>query len=371
MGDYESPEESKQFVVGIPYASQGCGRTSSHISFVDNLNRNSVGALLEYGVHAVQNSGNTTVSTGMTVNAYRIPFFVQVGVTVLNTAGKGVAGVKVSLCHIDPETGVDELDTAFCPVLLVTNDKRGLAMGTIRVSSPLWVNQLEQFNVSASFVEEIITGHTVTHEFLPASQVLTFSHTVGIGSVTIQDVTKIKINGQVIFDPKLLGGVSCPFANVPVKYIDFSGTYTNVTSAADGTFTFTTGYREYASLYIPEYLGNTWRVSISTWRNYFHQIGSRSPTTAPVLQDSKSAFSVSSMKTAKSLTSTSTAAEDARFIPKKMPLQLRLRRHTMGTLTMIQNFSYAQLHMLPAIQTISAASPLLLEATWWPDLASL
>jgi hypothetical protein len=314
VGDNNSPEESKQFVVGIPYASQGCGRASTHISFVDNLNRNSVGALFEYGVRAVQVIGNTTMSTAMTTSTYRIPFFIQVGVTIKNPAGKGIFNVTVSFCHIDPDTGENDLDPLFCPVLVVTTDKRGLAVGTIRVSSPSWVYQMEQFNVTASFVERIITGQIVVHEFSPSSQILTFSHTLGVGSVSITDVTKIKIYGQVLFDPKLLGGVSCPFANVPVNFLDFSGTSTNSTSGADGRFNFTAGYREFASLYIPEYLGNTWRVSMITWKNYYYQTESNSPTSAPVgMKSQASLASISNMKVAKALLSTSRAAEGRQF----------------------------------------------------------
>ena len=83
---------------------------------------------------------------------------------------------------------IDSNEAAFCPVLVLTTDKRGL-VGIIRVSSPLWKTQLEQFNVTVQYFEKIITGQTVIRKFSPASQVLTFSHTVGAGSVTIQDVT--------------------------------------------------------------------------------------------------------------------------------------------------------------------------------------
>jgi hypothetical protein len=74
---------------------------------------------------------------------------------------------------------IDSNEAAFCPVLVLTTDKRGLAVGIIRVSSPLWKTQLEQFNVTVQYFEKIITGQTVIRKFSPASQVLTFSHTVG------------------------------------------------------------------------------------------------------------------------------------------------------------------------------------------------
>ena len=74
---------------------------------------------------------------------------------------------------------INSNEAAFCPVLVLNTDKRGLAVGIIQVSSPLWKTQLEQFNVTVQYFEKIITGQTVIRKFSPASQVLTFSHTVG------------------------------------------------------------------------------------------------------------------------------------------------------------------------------------------------
>ena len=281
VGDFESKESDKVFVVGIPYPSQGCGRISNHISFADNINKNAVGAVKEYGIRAVQTIDGNSSSTSMSLFVYRIPYYVQVGITVRNTAGKGIANVNVSFCHIDPDTARNDQDPSFCPLVSFITDKRGLAVGSIRVSSPLWVNQLEQFNVTASLIETIITGQKVTHVFSPPSQILTFSHIVGSGSVTITDVTKVKIWGQVVFDPRNVGGFFCPFANVPVTYVDFSGTETNTTTATDGTFNFTTGFGETADLFIPDYLGNTWTAKMITWKNYYYT-KTPSPTTAPI-----------------------------------------------------------------------------------------
>ena len=67
MGDYNSSAESKNFVVGINYPSYGCGRTSQHISFVDQIHSKSVGQVKEYGIRAIQVVKGSEALTNMSV----------------------------------------------------------------------------------------------------------------------------------------------------------------------------------------------------------------------------------------------------------------------------------------------------------------
>ena len=105
--------------------------------------------------------------------------------------------------------------------------------------------------------------------FSPPSQILTFSHVVGSGSVSITDVTTVTVRGKILFDPSLVGCYSCPFANVPIFLANFTGALSNTTSAVDGSFHFTASYGEIANVFIPDYyLGNSWTNKMVNWKNF-------------------------------------------------------------------------------------------------------
>jgi len=128
VGDLGSDISEKKFVVGINYPSTGCGRVSKHISFTDKESSKLVGQTREYAIRAIQTTKSSPVEsdvTSVTVMPYRIPFYVQVSGTVKTGSGTGVENVKVSFCHIDPVTGLNDIRTAFCPLQVFTTDKRG------------------------------------------------------------------------------------------------------------------------------------------------------------------------------------------------------------------------------------------------------
>ncbi len=91
VGDVNSPNDNKTFVVGINYPSHGCGRVSNHISFSDKLNLNAVGQIKEYAVKAVQGKDSSAqVYTSASVFAYRIPFLAEIGGFVKTNSQGGV-----------------------------------------------------------------------------------------------------------------------------------------------------------------------------------------------------------------------------------------------------------------------------------------
>jgi len=177
VGDYGSSSDVKTFVIGINYPSFGCGRYSQHISFVDKVNSNSVGQIKEYGIRAIQqlNSSYEEV-TSMSLMTYRIPYLVSIAGSVSTVSGVGVEGVTVSLCHIDPLTAVDDIDTNYCPLKQFTTDKRGLFSGEIRVSNPSFQNIIEYFNITASKSETLTDGTVIEHVFSPPSQIVSLQH---------------------------------------------------------------------------------------------------------------------------------------------------------------------------------------------------
>ena len=120
MGERIGDIASKRFVVGINYASEGCGRTVNPIAYTDKLSQNDVGQIKEYGIRALQ----SPKPTSMYLIAYRIPFLVEVTGTVKTKSGTGVSNVQVSYYHIDPNTGlIDENNNgAYAPVNFFTTD---------------------------------------------------------------------------------------------------------------------------------------------------------------------------------------------------------------------------------------------------------
>ena len=114
--------------MGIPYASLGCGRRSSHISFTDKNSYKKVGQTLEYGVQALQSIRSGPIRpTRLSILSYRIPFLVQVSGLVKSNNGVGVAGVTVSFCRIDPVT--NSPDPNYCPTIAFVTDSRGSFTG--------------------------------------------------------------------------------------------------------------------------------------------------------------------------------------------------------------------------------------------------
>ena len=270
MGDLSSSSALKNFVVGINYPSSGCGRTSQHISFADRRHMNNLGQMFEYGVRAVQNIRGRNNVTFMTTAPYRIPFLTTVGGTVTTGSNVGVPGVKVSFCHIDPVTAVNDVDADYCPLQTFVTDKRGQFSGDLRVSNVKWVNQMEYFNVTASLVETMSDGTVISHDFSPASLIVTNQH-LGSSSISITDTTTVTVFGKVIFDPNIVDQNICPFAGVPIVMMEDSGTNQTVTSALDGSFKFSLTRGEAAFVYIPSFNGYTWNSLVTTINTAKHR----------------------------------------------------------------------------------------------------
>ena len=211
------------------------------------------------------NSSLTLVTTSMTTNAYRIPFLSKVSGKVITKSGVGVEGVIISFTHIDPLTGVNDIAAAFAPLLSVTSDVRGLFSAEIRVSSPAWINTIEQFNVSARYVEHLTDGSntSIVHKFKPSFQVVTFLQ-AQTSTISITDTTTVTIFGSIVFDPKNLEGNTCAYADVPVVLVHGNGVMDSTTSTATGTFNFSISKGDHVYIYIPDYNGNTWNSFVSS-----------------------------------------------------------------------------------------------------------
>ena len=258
MGDFGSLAESKKFVVGINYPSYGCGRQSHHISFVDNVNSNLVGQVKEYGIRAIQIiNGSEEAVTSMSVMPYRIPFLVKISGSVSSVSGVGVEGVTVSFCHIDPLTAKEDIDANFCPFQSFSTDKRGFFNGEFRISSPVFSNLIESFNVTANKTELLSDGTILKHVFSPPSQVVSLTH-LQSSTVFITDNTSINVFGKIIFDPANTGGFICPFPALNINFVDGSGKLTTTSSASDGSFSFNVGMGESIVIYIPPFNGHEW-----------------------------------------------------------------------------------------------------------------
>ena len=151
-------------------AIPGCGRVVNYISFADQLSSQMVGIVREYAImgryqQALASSGAPTVSPTASplsssiiptplysLNAYRIPFLVAVTGSVTGPGGVGsVAGVDITLCHIDPMTGFQDANPSYCPLITFTSDKLGHFEGEVRVSDIKWNRLTEMFNVTASY----------------------------------------------------------------------------------------------------------------------------------------------------------------------------------------------------------------------------
>ena len=171
--------------------------------------------------------------TNMTIVTYRVPFYSQVGGSVLTEAGTGVAGVKVSYCHIDRSTGQPDTNPLYCPVATFTTDMLGQYSGIIQVANVNWISLSESFYVVSFYNQSLQNNKFIVHSFLPSRQKVTLSH-LGSSSnsmISITDTTAIAIVGAIEFDPLLMGNgyYLCPFNNVPVVLIQGNGetVYTN------------------------------------------------------------------------------------------------------------------------------------------------
>ena len=196
----------------------------------------SVGQMYEYGIRAIQtytnlDSQSKTVysdqTTNMTIIAFRVPFFSQVGGSVLTEAGTGVAGVKVTYCHIDRSTGQPDTNPLYCPVATFTTDMLGQYSGIIQVANVNWISLSESFYVFPFYNQSLLNNNYIVHSFLPSRQKVTISH---LGSslssmISITDTTAIAIIGSIEFDPLLMGNgyYQCPFNNVPVVLVQGNG----------------------------------------------------------------------------------------------------------------------------------------------------
>lgn len=132
---------------------------------------------------------------------------------------------------------MNDADTNYCPLQTFVTNKLGQFTGEIRVSDTKWNNRIEYFNVSSNFSETMGDGTVIDHVFSPAYQVISLSHSL-VSVVTITDNTSVSIFGSVVYDPNFVDQNNCPFAGVPVKMMTSKGLDTSVTSAPDGSFTF-------------------------------------------------------------------------------------------------------------------------------------
>ena len=252
-------------MVGIPYPSKGCGRTSRHISFADKTVINNVGQIVEYSIKSIQtkngNDPNPTYEySESTTKPYRIPFLARITGSVRTKSRVGVEGVTITLCHIDPVTAQNNKDPTYCPYLNLTTDARGLFESEIRVSDVNWTRLEEHFNVTASYTEYLTldgSGQAITHVFAPSHHIVSLRQAL-TSSVQIIDETAVSIFGTVKFDPTNTNGIDCRFPNVPVNLVHGNGLMDNTTSAADGTFNFSISKGDKVYLYIPDYHGYSW-----------------------------------------------------------------------------------------------------------------
>lgn len=267
MGDLGSTSASKELAAGIPFPSVGCGRTAQHISFTDTQNKNLVGQVKEYAVHAIQMKNGKQYLSNMTLAPYRIPFFIAVDGVVETDTGNGVEGVRVDFCHIDAKTGKENTNPDFCPLISLYTDKRGHFEGEIRVSDPTWTNLVEYFNVTASLAEEItLDGETVVmaHEFSPSSILVSMQHKTSRSSIRIIDSTAVTLFGSVMIDPNIVGGNNCSFQGVKVEMTNSKGIVQDTVSDKNGSFTFSMTRGETVTVRIPEFRGHTWSSSLVT-----------------------------------------------------------------------------------------------------------
>ena len=274
VGALGSSDTDKRFCVGINYASIGCGRTSSHISFADKVNMNSVGQMLEYGIRAIQTYTNfdSTLSpkpvtantvTNMSKRQYRVPYLVYVSGTVKTESDAGVEGVSVSYCHIDRVTGQQDTDPNYCPLATFTTDKLGQWSGEIQVSDLKWTNKVENFYVTAFYNQTLKSKKFVLHTFQPSSQQVAITHLDNFFT-KITDTTTITIFGSVQFDPLNMGGTYfCPFSNIPIVMVQGNGRVVNTSSDSTGSFTFSVTQSDSVNIYVPDYNGHAWRSSMS------------------------------------------------------------------------------------------------------------
>jgi len=341
-------------VVGINYPSTGCGRISKHISFTDKESSKLVGQTREYAIRAIQTT-NKSISDGdvtsVTVMPYRIPFYVQVSGTVKTVSGTGVDNVRVYFCHIDPATGRNDVNLAFCPLQVFTTDKRGQFEGEIRVSDPSWTNLFEYFNITAEKIEVMPNGATVYHEFIPPTQVLSFSHSIGKASVSFVDNTSVTISGYVRFDPLNVGGNDCPLAGVPVNMLKSTGEVMTVISATDGFYQFSASQGEEVHVYISEFQGHMWNSKLVATTSNITNAPSRSPSAKPTSMPIVSTFSptISAFTSSPTLRSTMTITIDqnggilniaeVQFLQKSVVLRGSMFQFTASSVTPACNAS--------------------------------
>ena len=234
---------------------------------------NSVGKVVEYGIRAIQtysimDNVNKTIMedqlTNMSKRQYRIPYLVYVSGTVKTKSGVGVENVTISYCHIDRNTGQNNVNTHYCPIATFQTDKLGQWLGQIEVSDIAWINKVENFNITAYYNQTLKKNRYVLHTFQPAVQNIAITH-LEKSIVTITDTTAISVFGSVQFDPLNMGGGSyiCPFAEVPVVMVQGNGQKVNVNSDSGGAFTFSVTQSDAVSIYIPEFNGHEWRSVMS------------------------------------------------------------------------------------------------------------
>ena len=141
VGEVGGDDATKTSVVTIPTSLTGCGRTSTPISFTDQISSMSVGQIVEYAITATQSYTNSTGSwvapTGMFKFPYRIPFLVTVnGDVKYKNGGGGVEFVRVAFCHLDKSTQQPDTSSQYCPLITLVSDQFGHFAGEIRVSDP-------------------------------------------------------------------------------------------------------------------------------------------------------------------------------------------------------------------------------------------
>lgn len=203
-----------------------------------------------YGVRAVRDAG---VSSLTAVN-YRIPFIGTISGSVKTSSGAPVRKVVVSICHIDPLTGADDVVSAFCPLTIAKTDDRGIFVVPIRVSHPKWNQKVEQFRLTPQLIEHDVDGN-ISHVFTPVDQVVTLDHRSRIAA-DFTDETSISIRGTVRFDPALVDEVFCPFEGVVVFLTSSDGIVSNTTTDSEGVFLFSLSRKQGGVISIPNWRGH-------------------------------------------------------------------------------------------------------------------
>lgn len=113
-----------------------------------------------------------------------------------------------------------DINTDYCPLVLVTTDLMGTLSWEIRVTYADWNCLFEHFIVISSKVEVLRCNSTITYTFAIASQNVVLSHSSTEGVLQFTGTIAISIFGPVMLDPSIVKSQDSPFPNVPIDYQD-------------------------------------------------------------------------------------------------------------------------------------------------------